>query len=81
MTPKVLASFFQLSSALNWGSVLSGRSAYTPPTSASAVNGSAKYSGRRVWMSTVPATPPSTRSAVELLCTTIWLTTSDGSSV
>jgi hypothetical protein len=37
-------------------------------------------SGLRVMMSTAPATPPSTRSAVALLRTITWLTSSEGSS-
>ena len=46
----------------------------------SAVNGFLKLSGVRVSMFTAPATPPSTRSACALLCTTMRLTISDGSS-
>ncbi len=40
-----------------------------------------KSSGLRVMMSTEPATPPSTKEALELFCTTTLLTISEGSSV
>ncbi len=47
---------------------------------ASTVSCLRKSSGRRVIMSTAPATPPSTRSAVALLCTTALARISDGIS-
>ena len=68
-------------SALNCGSVLYGRSRIHRAGRGLQVSGLPKSSGLRVMMSTEPATPPSTSEASELLCTTTWLTSSDGSSV
>jgi hypothetical protein len=71
----------KFSSALNCGSVLFGSVECTAPIEASAVSFCLKSSGRRVWMSTVPVTPPSIRLACEVLCTSTELTNSAGSSV
>ena len=74
------ASFFHATRPLNCGSVFFGRAAYTAPRDPSAVTWLRNCSGVRVMMSTAPATPPSTRSAVALLRTITWLTSSEGSS-
>ena len=76
-----LSSFFQLARADSAGSVDLAAVEYAASTDADMVRRSLNSSGLRVWMSTLPAAPPSIRSACDDLCTTMRPTRSDGSRV
>src|SRR5438045_464052 len=65
--PALPSSFFQLTRPLTWASVFFEAEPYAPSTEPITVRFFLNDSGLRVSMSTVPAAPPSVRSACELL--------------